>query len=216
MEEKVKEAIELLQNPKSSKRESGAKKLRKLESLEAGPALVQALQKEIKDSRTWSTQYHLILAIGHSKYEAALPILLELAKKNFEATILYLGLGDSIFRLSILSNSIQDSLQQIYDFNNYMLIDGAFRALALLQIVPDDAIIKEIFEKAIDPKAVDFIQSYPNDPRGLRLWAAAASSGWKNELKSSFLKDCDLIPDNALKFAVENSRKGKYVKWNPY
>ena len=171
MEEKVKDAIELLQNPKSSKRESGAKRLRKLESLEAGPALVEALQKEIKDSRTWATQYHLILAIGHSKYDAALRILLELAKKDFEATILYLGLGDSIFRLSILSNTINDSLQQIYKFNNYMLTDGAFRALALLHVVPDDDIIKEIFKKAIDPKAADFIQSYPNDPKGLRLWA---------------------------------------------
>jgi hypothetical protein len=30
---------------------------------ESGEALLQALQKEVKDKRTWSTQYHLIAAL---------------------------------------------------------------------------------------------------------------------------------------------------------
>ncbi|MBP6310886.1 MAG: hypothetical protein KA408_01350 [Flavobacteriales bacterium] len=216
MEQKVKEAVELLLNPKSAKRESGAKRLRKLESIESGPYLVQALEKEIADVRTWSTQYHLILAIGHSQYEAALPFLMKLAKENFEATILYSGLGDSIFRLLSISHTVDDSLEQVYAFDNYILTKGAFRALALLHIVPDDSTISELLNKASDPRAIEAVKGYPNDQTGLRLWVAAASAGWREELKSKFLDDCSTIQDGRLTLAVENSRKGKYVKWGPY
>ena len=45
MEDKIKEAIELLTNKSSKKRESGAKRLRKLDSKEAGSYLVKALEK---------------------------------------------------------------------------------------------------------------------------------------------------------------------------
>lgn len=216
MEEKVKEAIELLSNSKSKKRESGAKRLRKLESIDAGPALIQALEKEIQDKRTWSTQYHLILALGHSKFKEALPILLELAKQKYEATIIYMGLGDSIFRLSILSQSIKDTLNAIYSFDNFRITYGAFQALALLKLVPDDNVIKRIIEIGSDVKGAEIVQGYPNDKTGLRKWVASASAGWKEELKNEFLADCEKIKDQHLLIAVENSRKNKYVKWNPY
>jgi HEAT repeat protein len=74
------EAVELLSNPKALKRESGAKRLRKLGIPESGEVLFQALQKELKDKRTWSTQYHLLIALGVVKYEAALPFLWELTR----------------------------------------------------------------------------------------------------------------------------------------
>ena len=216
MKEKVKEAIELLSNSKSKKRESGAKKLRKLESLDAGPALIQALEKEIQDKRTWSTQYHLILAIGHSGFMEALQILMELAQQEFEATIIYMGLGDSIFRLSVLSKSNEETLNAIYSFDKFRRTYGAFRALALMKLLPKDNVIKRIIEIGSDPKGAEIVQGYPDDETGLRKWVASASAGWKAELKNEFLADCEKIKDQHLLMAVENSRKNKYVKWNPY
>ncbi|MGL1956834.1 MAG: hypothetical protein OCD00_05895 [Colwellia sp.] len=216
MSEKIQEGLELLKNPKSKKRESGAKKLRKLESIEAGEALLNTLKNELDDKRTWSTQYHLILAIGHSKYEPALTFLKELVQQDFEATIIYMALGDSIFRLSILSNSVETSLEEIHRLNDYRIFDGAYQALAMLKLIPDDKSIKQIISIAQDPKGTELVKTHPNDQVGLRKWVASASAGWKNELKDDFLIECDQLGDQHLLMAVEGSRKGKYVKWNPY
>ncbi|MFT7037071.1 MAG: hypothetical protein ACJA2S_005613 [Cyclobacteriaceae bacterium] len=216
MDEKIKDAIELLNNSKSKKRESGAKRLRKLASPLAGQELLKTLENEVLDTRTWSTQYHLILALGHSNYQPALTFLTELAKKEIDATILYMGLGDSIFRLSILSSSIESSLDLIHSFNNYRLTYGAYQALAILRLVPEDISIKEIIRIGSDPKGAEIVKGHPNDKTGLRKWVASASAGWKDELKTDFLNECEEIKDQHLTMAVESARKGEYVKWSPY
>lgn len=216
MDDKILEAIALLSNSKSKKRESGAKRLRKLESPLVGQELLKTLEKEVLDTRTWSTQYHLILALGHSKYQPALSFLTGLANKEIERTILYMGLGDSIFRLSILSCSIESSLDLIHSFNNYNLTYGAYQALAMLRLVPEDISIKEIIRIGSDPKGAEIVQGYPNDKTGLRKWVASASAGWKDELKIDFLNDCEKIQDQHLIMAVDSARKGKYIKWSPY
>ena len=214
--EKLKEAIDLLHNSKSKKRESGAKRLRKLESIESGPFLLEALEKEMKDIRTWSTQYHLILALGHSKFEKALPYLKKIATEEFDATILYSSIGDSIFRLSIISETLEDTLKTIYSYDNFMITDGAFQALGQLKLIPSDEVIKEIIKICSDPKGAEIVQGSPNDQTGLRLWIVSASAGWKDELKIDFLNDCEKIKDQQLQLAVANAKKGKYIKWSPY
>jgi len=201
-------------NPK--KRESGAKKLRKLESIESGPFLFEAFQKEMKDVRTWSTQYHLILALGHSKFEKALPYLKNIAFKEFDATMIYNSLGDSIFRLSIISESIENTLKIIYSYNNFSVINGAFRALASLRRIPSDQVIKEIFKIGSEPKGTETLQGYPNDQTGIRKWIVWASAEWKDELKTDFLNNCEKINDQQLLMAVESARKVKYYKSSPY
>lgn len=216
MSDKLREAIELLYNTKAKKRESGAKILRKLESIKSGSFLLEALKKEMKDVRTWNTQYQLILALGHSKFEKALPYLKDIANKEYDTTILYIGLGDAIFRLLLISETIEDTLKIIYSYNNFMITYGAFQALALLKIVPSDKDIKEIIKIGSDPKGAEIVQGYPNDKTGLRKWIATASSGWKDELKIDFLNDCEKIKDQHLLMAVESARKGKYIKWDPY
>jgi len=214
--DKLEEALELLTDSKSKKRESGAKRLRKLEAIESGSFLLETLEKEMKNARTWSVQYHLILALGHSKYEKALPFLKDIASAKFEATILYSSLGDSIFRLSIISESIEDTLKTIYSYNNFEITEGAFKALALLKLIPSDDVIKEIIKIASDPEGANIVQGYPDDETGLRKWVASASAGWKAELKTDFLNDCEDIKDDHLAMAVESARKGKYINWGSY
>ncbi len=216
MDDKIKEAIELLHHSTSKKRESGAKRLRKLASPLAGKELLKTLEKEVLDTRTWSTQYHLILALGHSKYQPALTNLTELAKREFDASVLYMALGDSILRLSILSSTIESALNLIHSYDNFRLTYGAYQAIAMLRLVPDEHSIKEMIRIGSDPKGAEIVRGYPNDKTGLRKWIASASAGWKDELKIDFLNDCDKIQDHHLNMAVESARIGKYVKWNPY
>ena len=216
MDEKVRTAIELLHEPRSKKREAGAKRLRKLEATEAGRDLLAALEKEVLDARTWATQYQLILALGHAQYEQGLPLLMDLAKRELDATILYMGLGDSIFRLALLSNSIKASLDLIHGFDNFVMTYGAYRALAMLRLIPDDDSINEIIRIASDPKGAEMLKGHPKDETGSRMWVAAACAGWKQELTAQFLSECEKIKDSQLAVAVEHSRRGQYVKWSPY
>ena len=68
--------IEQLQHKSSAKRRAAAKKLRKLKAKEAGPALLAALKNELKDKRTWETQYQMIMALGESGYTESLEFLI--------------------------------------------------------------------------------------------------------------------------------------------
>ncbi len=216
MDNKLSEAIELLRNSKSKKRESGAKRLRKLALQEAGAPLLSALQHEMNDRRTWSCQYHMILALGFCKHEAALPYLIELANSDHESTVLYCSLGDSIFGLSLISNSTAYALNSIYSFDNFKIMAGAFTALAMRKIVPEDDEIIRIIELARDPRAAQEVRGHPGDETGFRKWVATASSGWKDELKIDFLKECLEFDDQHLTMAANSALAGKYEKWMPY
>ena len=213
---KLSEAIELLGNSKSKKRESGAKRLRKLADIEAGSALLAALKKEMKDKRTWACQYHMILALGFCSYEESLPYLLELGGEEFNATILYRGIGDAIFRLSLLDNTIESSIEKVCSFDNFKLMAGAFTALAMLQMIPNDQYIKKIIKLARDPRAAQEVRGHPRDNVGFRKWVATASAGWKDELKRDFLNECLEFDDQHLKLAANSALLGKYEKWLPY
>lgn len=181
---------------------------------ESGGALLQALQKEVKDKRTWSTQYHLIAALGVVEYQDALPFLWDLASREFYATILYLALDDAIFRLSLGKKSVAEIWEEVLQTRNSMFFDGALRAIALLKLVPDDATIQSIISVVRQPEHVDDVRGYPGDKSGLRYWVAVASAGWKSELVNNFLSKCLLINNTSLKHAVESALKRKYVKWD--
>lgn len=80
------ELLEQLNDKKSAKRRSEAKKLRKLGNVDAGPYLLEALQEEFKDVRTWETQYQMIMAIGEWEYKKALPFIKEI---TFNTSVSY-------------------------------------------------------------------------------------------------------------------------------
>jgi len=95
---KLSDDIQLLEDKRSPKRRSAAKRLRKLGDVAAGPALLKRLKTEVLDPRTWETQYQLIMAIGECKYLIALPFLEALSKTKFEATMIYVAIGDALVR----------------------------------------------------------------------------------------------------------------------
>ena len=133
-----------LGDKKSPKRRSAAKKLRKLKNVDAGLSLLAALETELKDVRTWETQYQMIMAIGECGYKPALPFLNELAKQDFEATMVYVAIGDAIVRLSIENDRDTNPIFELLETGNEMLVDGALRAMAMLKMVPSDSHIEKI------------------------------------------------------------------------
>ncbi|HAS8250388.1 TPA: HEAT repeat domain-containing protein [Vibrio vulnificus] len=197
--------VEQLNSKASAKRRSAAKKLRKLKAKDAGPPLLEALQIELKDKRTWETQYQMIMALGESGYTDSLEFLLQLAKQEFEATMIYIAIGDAITTLEQLHDPDLKSLSKWIDQDKKSLIEGAIRSLAINKTTPSNKLIKKIISYAEKP-----------DSRNSVFWISAASPGWPENLTESFLKDClehSEIDDK--KKTAKAALKGKYLNWNP-
>src|SRR4051812_541674 len=92
-----------LEHPRARERAAAAKRLRRLQDPRAGKALMAALHREIPDAqppeRTWEVQYQLVMALGECGVKEAVPFLQDLAQRVFEATMVYVGLGDALMRL---------------------------------------------------------------------------------------------------------------------
>ena len=199
--------IEQLQHKSSPKRRAAAKKLRKLKASEAGPALLAALKNELQDKRTWETQYQMIMALGESGHIESLDFLLQLADQDFEATMIYMALGDAIIKLNNTTSlfSVSATLSIWMDNNQTNLINGGLRALAMLHLIPDDSLIQKLIK----------LSSLPNN-EALQFWTTAATPGWPPELTKSFLEQSIKSANlDDTKKAAKAALKGKYLNWNP-
>lgn len=206
MEGDLKSFVNELSNSRSPKRLSAAKSLRKLGDPFAGPALLEALQKEIEDPRTWETQYQMIMALGECGYREARPYLEELVKKRLEATAVYTALGDAIVRLSAeTENDVRAVLTLKRESSEEPLLDGAFRAVAMLRMLPTRSDITEI---------IDHLKHLPSD-HYLRFWVAAAAPGWPPDLIEDFLVTCENSGRQDLMEAAALARARKYKRWRP-
>lgn len=198
--------IEQLHHKTSPKRRAAAKKLRKLKAKEAGSALLATLKNELQDKRTWETQYQMIMALAESGYTESLDFLLQLAEQEFEATMIYVAIGDAITRLDLLKNdNINHSIKIFLRTNNTMLIDGILRAIAMLQFVPEQSNIIKIISYG----------GNLNQEDNSRVWIAAASPGWPSHITKNFLNECLAAENQQIKRAAEAALKNKYLKWSP-
>lgn len=193
-----------LRAKQSPKRRAVAKKLRKLADPAAGPYLVDALINEIKDPRTWETQYQMVMALAECRHVEAKPLIAELSHRNFEATMVYLALGDALVRLSP-GHEVEVVITLIDEARHRMLIDGALRALAMLRLVPSEPAIQRI---------LDYAAPLPIDD-GNRFWIIAACPGWPAKLTQSFLTDCARTDRTDFQEALELAKRGRYKTWRP-
>ena len=199
------EILTQLSDKKSPKRRSAAKKLRKLKDVNAGSAIFSALEEELKDVRTWETQYQMIMALGECSYKPALPFINKLAKESFDATMVYVAIGDAIVRLSIESESDATPILKLLNTRNEMLVDGALRAMAMLKMVPSDSHIEKI---------IDYVsKSEVNE--GIHFWVLAAAPGWSEIKVEEYLDYCAKSSREEITNAVALARQKKYKKWNP-
>jgi hypothetical protein len=198
------EAVEQLGHRLSPKRRSAATRLRRLADPTAGPSLLVALQREVRDTRTWETQYQIVMALGMCGHRPALGLIRELAQRPFKATMVYVALGDTIIRLSAPEDTAH-SLRWCLDSGTPLLADGALRAVAMQRLTLDTATINY---------ALDFLG--PLDPHdGLRFWAAAAAAGWTGPRVKEFLQGCAAGPRADVANAATSSLQGKYQTYSP-
>ncbi|MFH9355612.1 HEAT repeat domain-containing protein [Kitasatospora sp. NPDC017646] len=198
------EAVVQLGHRLSPKRRSAASRLRRLADPAAGPSLLEALQREVRDARTWETQYQMVMALGTCGHRPALGVLRYLARAPFEATMVYVALGDAIIRLSAPEDTA-DSVRWCLDTGTPMLADGALRAVAMQRLSLDTATIDHV---------LDFLSPLdPND--GLRFWAAAAAAGWTGPRVSKFLQGCAAGPRADVANAATSSLQGEYQTYSP-
>jgi hypothetical protein len=198
-------AIEQLTHPRSSRRRSAAKKLRQSHDTQAGYRLLSALKKEVQDPRTWETQYQMIMALAECSYNKSLTYLWKLASLAGLEPMIYIALGDAIVRLARRSDNDPTPIMKLLDTKNEWLIEGAFRAIAMLHLA--------LNKKAVQ-KIIAYVSALPNNHH-LRFWIAAAAAGWDEVITSNFLQECVTSESKDLKKAALASIKGKYLKWSP-
>ena len=195
-----------LGDSQSAKRRSAAKKLRKLADPAAGAALLVALEEELKDRRTWETQYQMVMALGESGYRDALPFLEKLAQQPLDATTVYIAIGDALVRLSRAGpNDVSPVLHLMASARDPALVEGAFRAVAMLRMVPDDAAIAQMIDYGRRSAFAE--EKY--------LWLAAAAPGWKGANVEAFLDECARHQSDRVREAAALAKARKYKKWQP-
>ena len=196
--------LEDLRAKQSAKRRAAAKKLRRLAHAEAGPHLLAALKAEVSDPRTWETQYQMVMALGECGYAESSPFIEELSLRQFEATMIYVAIGDVLVRLSS-GSKITTIISLIDQARHRMLIDGALRAMAMLRLVPTEAEILRITAYAATLPGND----------GNRFWIIAACPGWPAKATEQFLTDCAEADRPDFQEALLLAKSGKYKTWRP-
>jgi hypothetical protein len=201
----IPELIKLLESSSSPKRRSAAKKLRKIGDPLAGPALLDALKRELPDKRTWETQYQMIMALGLCGHKESIPLLQILAHERFEHTMVLVAVGDAYVRLCRSSN---DDAKPVFNIlrirNDDLLLDGALRAVAMLRMKFRPDTVARIIEHVTARKK-----------ESLWFWVAAASPGWSGPVVDAFLDKCLAGTREEIKTAARAAKVKKYLRWNP-
>lgn len=198
--------IEQLSHKSSPKRRAAAKKLRKLKAKEACPALLAALQNELKDKRTWETQYQMIMALGESGCIESLDFLTQLADQEFDATMVYMAIGDAITRLIYQKSGNIDFVINILNSRTErpLFSDGLIRAIAMAKLVPPQDNIDKLILYANLSDTSDNHKS----------WIATAAAGWSGDKIINFLNYCLDSKNEQLVKAAQAAIAKKYTKWS--
>jgi hypothetical protein len=201
--------IEQLSHARSPKRCAAAKRLRKLGDVAAGPALLAALKEELKDHRTWETQYQMIMAIGHCNYKDALPYIKSLISRKIGGMV-DVAIGDTTFRLSRAHEGDAEAAIALMAHGNRSLAEGAMQAIAMLRLIPDDATMRHLVNHGL-------VLELDEDEWTI-IWLLRAVPGWPEEIVKPLLDKWGAIPfqkQQQIHGAVELARKRKYDKWSP-
>ncbi|MFJ2745085.1 HEAT repeat domain-containing protein [Streptomyces sp. NPDC087440] len=199
------EAISQLQDRSSAKRRSAAKRLRRLGDPSAGPALLQALKNELRDSRTWETQYQMTMALGTCGSPSDLSYLRDLVLQRETLHAVHTAGGDAIVRLGYMEHSHTEAIRWCLSTGNETLVGGALQAVAMLRLVLDQETVTNV---------LDFVESRsPHD--GIYFWPAVAAAGWTGQRVHDFLTACVSGPRSDVVEAATNSLAGNYGTYRP-
>ncbi|MET8978952.1 HEAT repeat domain-containing protein [Streptomyces sp. NPDC004539] len=199
------QAIDQLQDRRSAKRRSAAKRLRELGDPSAGPALLEALKNEVRDTRTWETQYQMTMALGTCGSPSDLSYLRDLVLRHGTLHAVHTAGGDAVIRLSHMEHSHTEAIRWCLSTGNETLADGALQAVAMLRLVPDQETVTGI---------LDFVEARsPHD--GIYFWPAVAAAGWTGQRVHDFLTSCVSGPRSDVAEAAASSLAGNYGTYRP-
>lgn len=144
---------------------------------------------------------------SESGFTESLDFLLELAEHEFDATMVYVAIGDAITRLIYLSqNTVCEAIKYVQNKNsNSLFIDGVLRAIATQKTTPDEQDINRLIEFAQDKET----------PENNRTWIASASAEWHQNMNvEPFLNHCLNSDNQQTKRAAEAALNKKPIKWS--
>jgi len=197
----MRQAVDQLRAGSSAKRRGAAKRLRALADPAAGPALLESLQVEATDPQTWETQYQMVMALGACHHTRAVAFLEQLVLEQTAYTMLGVALGDALVRIEWTTIGSLTAIDRLMRSKAPAVIDGSFRALAILRLVPDEGLIGRIFDRV---ETLD-----PSDH--LRFWVAAAAAGWSGPRVVAYLNACLASPRKEIAEVAAASLLGKYT-----
>ena len=201
---------EQLSDSKSARRRSAAKKLRKSGDPDTGPSLLVALKNELRDQRTWETQYQMIMALGQCQHTEATEFLEALSREGRIESV-QTGIGDALFRLSGGAEGDLTRALEFIERGDPELIRGAFQAMAMERVIPSDRMQAQ--------QIVDYgcsLNLGQND--WAVIWLLRAIPGWPPALVEPLLSHWGTVNFRAqqqIHGAVELAQKQKYYKWSP-
>jgi len=202
--------LKQLKHSHSTKRRSAARKLRKIGNPVVGPELLEALEQEVKDTRTWETQYQMVMALGFCGVKDAIPFLETLRDSNQYYGMVGIALGDSLFRLRQSNQQDVDFLlASIASDQNTSVILGGCQALAMLRSRPKNDDIERLIKYGAT-------YEHQEDYWPI-IWLLRATPGWPKELVEPLIKKWEVVPfmeDQQLFNAVELTKEQKYQKWS--
>ncbi|MFD7785466.1 HEAT repeat domain-containing protein [Streptomyces nojiriensis] len=199
------EAIRQLQDRSSAKRRSAAKRLRKLGDSYAGPALLEALKNEVRNSRTWETQYQMTMALGTCGSPSDLPYLQDLVLQRETLHAVHTAGGDAIVRLSYMEHSHTETIRWCLNTGNETLVGGALQAVAMLRLALDQETVTDV---------LDFVEDR-SPQEGIYFWPTVAAAGWTGQRVHQFLTSGVSSPRSDVAEAATNSLAGDYGAYRP-
>ena len=167
-----------LQNSKSEKRRSAAKKIGKHHLVQLGDELYNAYLIERKDTRTWETQVEMIKALGKIKFIQAIKQMAEVIQNpnsdsatTTAATIAYIRLKRCD------NNDVKPIIDLISKNPSRSVIDGSLSILAFDDIKPPKEQINVIlnFVKKMEEYLDNSYIKGTTDPR---IHVLSASTNW--------------------------------------
>ncbi|HVU99128.1 MAG TPA: hypothetical protein VHE34_28090 [Puia sp.] len=208
------EIISQLTSNKSSDRRRAAKEIGKQKLIDVAEQLFDAFIEEIKDLRTWETQYHMILSLGLIDYKLASKYIDPIVYKNKSHDMITYAAAQTHVRLKRISPSDAKPIIELLRFGGLSLVDGALTPLAYDKMQPCDDEILELITLSWNlhqhRDRLGNEQAYCDPRYGL----VAACAGWNIELTSKFLRHCidTSETDKAIRSIAENSLRSKYSK----
>jgi hypothetical protein len=149
------------------------------------------------------------MALGECGYDEALPLLRLLSTGSHKSTMIYTALGDSIIRLARRYDNDADPVLELLESRNLHLIEGAFRAMAMLRMVIQDCAVRQI---------VTFAEHVPRREainHGLWFWLVVAAAGWKVPESEQFLRNCTKVNRQDISKAAACALNGEYMACTP-